>query len=317
MKKFSETLKKYNINLSRATISTLQVNMGKLCNQACSHCHVEAGPKRTEIMNIDIISKILKLLERKNEIKVVDITGGAPELNSEFKYFVQRIKSKGLHVIDRCNLTVLHEKGQENTAEFLAKNNVEIIASLPCYQEQNVDKQRGIGVFSKSIESLKNLNKLGYGKGAKGLKLNLVYNPLGAFLPPDQKLLESEYKKFLKDKFNIDFDNLYTLTNMPIKRFRHYLKRNDEYQSYMNLLFNNFNSIAASNVMCKNQISISWDGKVFDCDFNQMLEIPIANKFPNVMQIESFNEISKRIKIDNHCYGCTAGTGSSCGGSLV
>ncbi len=317
MKRFNEKFKYHNINLSRNIISTLQVNMGKLCNQACSHCHVEAGPKRTEIMDMNVISKILELLKTKNKIKVVDITGGAPELNHNFEYLVNELKKLDLHIIDRCNLTVLHEKGQEKTAEFLAKNHVEIIASLPCYTEQNVEKQRGKGVFSKSIKSLKKLNSLGYGKGDDNLKLNLVYNPLGAFLPPEQSQLEIKYKKFLKEEFQIYFDNLFTLTNMPIKRFHHYLKKNNSLQSYMNMLISNFNTDAASNIMCKNLISISWDGKIYDCDFNQMLELPLIGKYKNIIEINSFDEITKEIAVDNHCFGCTAGSGSSCGGALV
>ncbi len=315
MNRFRETLKNNNVNLERKSISTLQVNMGKLCNQACSHCHVEAGPKRTEVMNYEVISKILNLLKKENSIKIIDITGGAPELNTNFKYFVKELKKLKLHIIDRCNLTVLHEIGQEKTSEFLAKNNVEIIASLPCYTEQNVDQQRGRGVFIKSIDSIKKLNKLGYGLGK--LKLNLVYNPLGAFLPPSQSKLEKEYKKFLKEKFNIFFNNLFTLTNMPIKRFNHYLNRNGEYESYMNLLLQNFNISAVSNVMCQNLISISWDGKIYDCDFNQMLERPVIGKNFNILEIESFQQITRKIFTDNHCFGCTAGSGSSCGGSLV
>ena len=317
MKIFVEKLKDNNIKITREKISTLQVNMGKLCNQACSHCHVEAGPKRTEIMDIKVISKILNLLDKKNHINVVDITGGAPELNANFRYFILELKKRNLHIIDRCNLTVLHEKGQENTAEFLAKNNVEIVASLPCYTEQNVDKQRGRGVFNKSISSLKKLNKLGYGKGNKLLKLNLVYNPLGDFLAPDQRKLEIEYKDFLKKNFQICFDNLFSLNNMPIKRFNNFLKRNNKYSSYMKLLYNNFNSSAANNIMCKDMVSIAWDGSIHDCDFNQMLDIPLVNEKKNIFHINSFSEISNNIATNDHCYGCTAGSGSSCKGSLT
>ncbi|MBF97330.1 MAG: hypothetical protein CFH34_01591 [Alphaproteobacteria bacterium MarineAlpha9_Bin4] len=317
MKSFNKTLKENNINLLRKSVSTLQVNMGKLCNQACKHCHVEAGPKRTEMMDMNIISQILRLLKKTRSIKVIDITGGAPELNSNFKYFVRQLRKMQLHVIDRCNLTVLHEKGQEETADFLAKNHVEIIASLPCYTEQNVEKQRGKGVFVKSIKSLRSLNSLGYGKGNKNLKLNLVYNPLGAFLPPNQKNLESEYKKFLKSEFKIFFDNLFSLTNMPIKRFSHFLEKNNKLNAYMNLLYSNFNPNAAKSVMCKDLISVSWNGLIYDCDFNQMLEIPIASKFKNIFAINSFNEVTQKIATKDHCFGCTAGSGSSCGGSLI
>ena len=317
MKYFVDKLKEASISLKRENISTLQVNMGKLCNQACSHCHVEAGPKRSEMMNIEVISQIINLLKRENNIKVVDITGGAPELNTHFKYFVTELKKLNFHVIDRCNLTVLHEKGQENTAEFLANNNIEIVASLPCYTEENVDKQRGKGVFSKSIDSLKMLNKLGYGKGNDLLKLNLVYNPLGDFLAPEQNKLEIEYKDFLRSRFQIYFDNLFSLNNMPIKRFNNYLKRNNRYEKYMDLLYSNFNSQAALNIMCKSLISISWDGLMYDCDFNQMLDITVNDKKKNIFQISSFKDVTKNISTSNHCYGCTAGSGSSCGGSLV
>ena len=317
MKSFLEILNKNNIKIRRETIDTLQVNMGKLCNQACVHCHVEAGPKRTEIMDISVVKQILKLLKKQKSIKVIDITGGAPELNRNFKYFVKELRSLNLSVIDRCNLTVLHEKGQENTALFLAKNKVAITASLPCYTEQNVEKQRGRGVFLKSIDSLKELNKLGYGKGDESLQLNLVYNPLGAFLPPEQENLEKEYKKFLKEKFQIYFDNLLTITNMPIKRFKHTLKRKGELQSYKDLLYSNFNPKAAKNVMCKNLLSISWDGKLYDCDFNQMLEIPVSNINKSIFDINSYDEVAREIITKDHCFGCTAGAGSSCGGSLL
>ena len=317
MKSFNKVLIKNNINVYRETVDTLQINMGKLCNQACIHCHVEAGPKRTEIMNISVIKQILKLLKEENYIKVVDITGGAPELNENFKFLIKELRSLNLKIIDRCNLTVLHEKGQEKTALFLANNKVAITASLPCYTEQNVEQQRGRGVFIKSIDSLKKLNKLGYGSGDEDLKLNLVYNPLGAFLPPNQEDLEKEYKKFLRENFQISFDNLLTLTNMPIKRFRHSLNRKGELQSYLNLLSSNFNPDAAKNVMCKKLLSISWDGKIYDCDFNQMLEIPVANKYKTIFQIKSFEEVSKEIITKEHCFGCTAGSGSSCGGSLL
>ena len=317
MNSFEEILKKNNIILTRTSINTLQVNMGKLCNQACIHCHVEAGPKRTEIMDITVIKKILSLLKKKNDIKVVDITGGAPELNKNFKFFIQELRKLKLKVIDRCNLTVLHEKGQENTALFLSKNKVSITASLPCYTQQNVEEQRGKGVFNKSIESLKKLNTLGYGKGNEELELNLVYNPLGSFLPPPQENLQKEYKKFLKENFQISFDNLYTLTNMPIKRFRHTLERKGELKPYQNLLFSNFNSNAAKNVMCKSLISISWNGQIYDCDFNQMLELPVENEYKSIFQINNFEEVTKNITTKDHCFGCTAGAGSSCGGSLI
>ena len=238
-------------------------------------------------------------------------------MNDNFKYFIRKLTDLNIKVIDRCNLTVLHEKGQENTALFLAKNKVTIIASLPCYTEENVEKQRGKGTFIKSIQTLKKLNNLGYGYGNKDLVLNLVYNPLGAFLPPEQKNLEIEYKKFLKQNFQITFDNLLTLTNMPIKRFEHSLIKKGELKAYKNLLFSNFNAEAANNVMCKNLISISWDGKIYDCDFNQMLELTIPSVHNSIFDIKSFKEVTNKIVTGDHCYGCTAGAGSSCGGALL
>ncbi len=314
---FKKVLSKHSIKINREKIKILQVNTGKLCNQACHHCHVEAGPKRKEIMPIKVFEKILELLKRNNSIKTVDITGGAPELNNNFRFFVKELKKLNKQVIDRCNLTVLLEKGQETTADFLAKNKVEIIASLPCYQEKNVDGQRGTGVFQKSLLVLKKLNEIGYGIKKSGLILNLVYNPTGIILPPPQLKLEKDYKKYLKNNFDIVFNNLFTITNMPISRYAHALKRDGKMEEYMQLLVQNFNPIAANNLMCKELISISWDGKIYDCDFNQMLNIP-HNWIPlNIMQLDDFDEIHKDIAVANHCFGCTAGSGSSCTGSLT
>ncbi len=314
---FEKQLLKYKINTKRNNLETLQINIGKKCNQACKHCHVNAGPNRTENMELDVINHLIFLLSKNNSIKTIDITGGAPELNINFKNFVTSIRSMKKKVIDRCNLTVLHEKGQEETAYFLADQQVEIVASLPCYQEDNVDNQRGKGVFKKSIASIKLLNQLGYGKKGSNLILNLVYNPTDYILPPDQTKLEKDYKKYLKENFEIEFNNLFTITNMPISRFAHSLSRDNKMQEYMQLLISNFNPIAASNIMCKSLISISWDGYIYDCDFNQMLNILIKGNKKNILHYSNLDELEENITYMQHCYGCTAGAGSSCKGSLL
>lgn len=315
---FKKTIEKHNLRLERKTLSTLQVNMGKLCNQVCHHCHVDAGPKRTEIMDKRTVDRLLLLLRSAPQVKTVDVTGGAPELNPHFKDFVSQVRHMGKEVIDRCNLTVLFEPGQEDTAEFLREYRVQIVSSLPCYSAENVDKQRGNGVFAKSIRALQKLNELGFGKEGTGLVLNLVYNPLGAFLPPEQNGLEEKYKKELKEHFNIEFNQLLTITNMPIHRFLKDLKRQGKDQEYRELLINNFNVHAAQAVMCRDLISISWDGFIYDCDFNQMLELPAGSKKRSIWDINSFHVYDGgSIAFADHCYGCTAGAGSSCGGSLV
>ncbi len=315
---FQETIKNNNVNLGRVPLTTLQVNIGKLCNQACLHCHVEAGPKRTEIMELKTVDRLLVLLRLAPGIKTVDITGGAPELNPHFKYFVSEIREMGKEVIDRCNLTVLFEPGQEDTADFLYDQRVQVVASLPCYSKANVDKQRGNGVFDKSIRALQILNRLGFGKAGSGLTLNLVYNTLGADLPPPQAALENDYREELKELFDIEFTSLFTITNMPIKRFLRDLERNGKLQEYMELLVNSFNPDAAESVMCRSLVSVGWDGKLYDCDFNQMLEIPIAWKSKTIWDVETLQQLeSGAIALADHCYGCTAGSGSSCGGSLT
>lgn len=296
----------------------LQINVGKFCNQACSHCHVEAGPKRTEIMEQKTAERLIELLDRSPTIHTVDITGGAPELNPHFRYLVREARQRGKAVIDRCNLTVFFEKGQEETAHFLKNHRVNITASLPCYSKENVDKQRGNGVFDKSIRALRILNELGYGRDNTGLELDLVYNPVGAFLPPPQEKLEADYKKELKELFGIEFNRLYTITNMPIKRFLDFLNRTGQWEDYMTSLVNHFNPQAALGVMCRNLISIGWDGQIYDCDFNQMLEMPIGGKRRTIWDIESFDAlVAGDIAFADHCYGCTAGAGSSCGGALI
>jgi radical SAM/Cys-rich protein len=310
---FDQQLAKHDLSITRRPLEILQVNLGKLCNQACHHCHVEAGPKRTEIMERKTMDRLLNLLDDVPTIHTVDLTGGAPELNPHFRGFVSDLYQRNLSIIDRCNLTVFFEKGQEEIAYFLKEHRVKVAASLPCYSKDNVDSQRGGGVFDKSIRALRLLNELGYAKKGTGLELDLVYNPVGAFLPPAQEKLEEDYKKELYDLFGIEFNHLYTITNMPIKRFLDQLISEGKHEEYMQLLASNFNLSAAKNVMCRNLISIAWDGKIYDCDFNQMLEMPSV-----LDSVESLNQINQNpIAFADHCYGCTAGAGSSCGGTLV
>ncbi len=307
--------------LVREETRTLQINVGKLCNQACHHCHVDAGPKRTEIMPRDVAERTLELLANSPTVEVVDITGGAPELNPNFHWLVAEARKQGRHVIDRSNLTVLFQPGMEDLPEFLAEHQVEIIASLPCYTAENVDKQRGRGVFDKSIRALRFLNRLGYGLPDSPLVLNLVYNPLGPSLPPPQDRLEADYKQQLRDHFGIEFHRLFTLTNLPIKRFADFLHLNGQYAAYMSLLVNHFNAQTVPKLMCRSLVSVGWDGKLFDCDFNQMLELsmsPVPGTLGlTIWKLESFSGLSgQRITTGSHCFGCTAGAGSSCGGTL-
>ncbi len=301
--------------IERNDLTILQVNLGYKCNQRCLHCHVNAGPNRTEMMdkvNVDHVIHFAK----KNSIKTVDLTGGAPEINKHFAYLIESCKRNGIHVIDRCNLTILNEKGMESLPIFLSNNQVEIIASLPCYKEQNVDKQRGKGVFESSIVALKKLNTLGYG-ASNQLIVNLVYNPQGAELPPDQDKLENEYKLFLNENFGVKFNNLYTITNMPINRFGSTLISKNLFKDYMELLKDSFSEKARENVMCKTMISVDPYGYVYDCDFNQMLNIPLSNNKIHISEINQHYLHKRRIATADHCFGCTAGSGSSCGGSLV
>jgi radical SAM/Cys-rich protein len=308
--------------LVREETRTLQINVGKLCNQACHHCHVEAGPKRTEIMPREVAERTMEVLGRSPTVEVVDITGGAPELNPNFRWLVAEAGKQERHVIDRCNLTVFFQPVMEDLPEFLAEHQVEIIASLPCYTAENVDKQRGRGVFDKSIRALQVLNQIGYGMPDSFLRLNLVYNPLGASLPPPQERLERDYKKQLRDHFGIEFHHLYTLTNLPIKRFADFLHLSGQYAAYMSLLVNHFNPRTVPNLMCRSLVSVGWDGKLYDCDFNQMLELSIT-RVPGssgltVWALDSFSGLSgQHIANGSHCFGCTAGAGSSCGGSLA
>lgn len=315
---FSTTLKNAHLQIARTSIETIQINLGKLCNQSCSHCHVDAGPMKKEIMEEATVDRIIELLQVSQEnIKTVDITGGASEMNPHFRKLVKAARSMNFEVIDRSNLTIFFEPGHEDLPNFLAENKIRIVASLPCYTKANVDKQRGHGVFDKSIRALEILNKLGYGSEGTDLKLDLAYNPGGPFLPGNQKNLEVDYKRELGTLFNIKFNELFTITNMPINRFLFDLQKQGKQQEYMELLASNFNRDAAQNVMCRSLVSISWNGWIYDCDFNQMLEIPINNKKNSLWDIGSFEELNnKPIAIANHCYGCTAGAGSSCTGAL-
>ncbi len=316
MDAFRQTLAERGLGVLNATeVTTLQVNIGKRCNQACHHCHVEAGPLRTENMSEETVEQLLALLKANPQLEVVDITGGAPELNPHFRRLVSGTRELQRRVIDRCNLTVLYEPGQEDTADFLASHQVEIVASLPCYTSDNVDQQRGRGVFEKSVDGLKQLNALGYGQDPE-LVLNLVYNPGGAFLPPAQEGLQSKYRDELKENFGICFTNLFTMSNMPIKRFDEWLIRNGESERYRRLLQDNFNACTVDTLMCRSAISVGWDGQLYDCDFNQMLDMPLVRP-QTVAGLGGLHQLNhRRIATQDHCFGCTAGAGSSCGGAL-
>jgi radical SAM/Cys-rich protein len=306
--------------LLRAETTTLQINVGKLCNQACHHCHVDAGPKRTEIMTAEVARRVMQLLAESPSISTVDITGGAPELNPNFRWLVEESQRLGRHVIDRCNLTVLLEESQHDLGEFLAERRVEIIASLPCYTAENVDKQRGKGVFEKSMDALRKLNGLGYGMPGSELKLNLVYNPVGPSLPPPQAKLEGDYKQHLREEHGIEFHQLLTITNMPIHRFEEDLQRQGKHDAYMELLKKNFNPATVDGLMCRSLVSIGYDGRLYDCDFNQMLEMELEQpgRGATVWDVESFSGwAGRRIATAGHCFGCTAGAGSSCTGALA
>jgi len=305
--------------ISRLKLETLQVNLGYRCNQSCVHCHVNAGPNRTEMMTRATVGVVLEFLAASG-VKAIDVTGGAPELNPHFRELVTSARRLGAHVMDRCNLTVLNEPGQEDLAEFLAANSVEIVASLPCYLEDNVDRQRGKGVFTGSIVGLKRLNALGYGKSGSPLELSLVYNPQGASLPPAQPALEEAYRAHLGANFGVEFTRLYTLANMPIQRFGSTLVSKGQFHSYMQLLRSSHRDENIGAVMCRTLLSVDWQGNVFDCDFNQMLGIPLA--VPGRRRVKLTDLIGRDlagnpIAVADHCYGCTAGQGSSCGGALA
>ncbi len=314
---FEEKLNQNNLNLRSTKVEILQVNVGKLCNQACKHCHVDASPTRTEIMQRETIDACLEVL-RKYKIPTLDITGGAPELIPDFRYFVTEAKKTGAKIMVRHNLTVMFEKGFDDLPEFFAENEVEVVCSLPYFMQQQTDAQRGEGVFEKSVEALKKLNAVGYGIEESGLILNLVYNPVGAFLPPEQTAIEADFKRELKDRYNLVFNNLYTITNMPIARYLDWLRRSKNETSYMQKLVNAFNPSTVEGLMCRNTLSVDWLGNLYNCDFNQMLDIPVT---PEVGQkIQDFSPdtfFDREIMTNTHCFGCTAGSGSSCAGTVV
>jgi len=304
--------------VKRSKLTTLQVNLGYRCNQQCLHCHVDAGPKRTEAMDQEGVNLVLDFIKKKS-ITTLDLTGGAPELNPFFRELVEQAHAMGVHIIDRCNLTILEEPGQENLAEFLAKNNVEVVASLPCYSKENVEQQRGKGVFAPSLAGLHQLNALGYGHPETNLILRLVYNPQGPHLPPAQPQLEKDYKEHLLKEYGIHFNHLLTITNMPIKRFGSMLISKGQFDDYLNLLKQSYQSGNLDSVMCRNMLSVDWQGYVYDCDFNQMLDISLAGRSQNKVHLSDLLSVEtegQAIATADHCYGCTAGQGSSCGGAL-
>jgi radical SAM/Cys-rich protein len=314
---FDEKLTAYGMELRATTIDTLQVNVGKLCNQACKHCHVDASPKRTEIMTRETAEAIVDVV-RRFRIGTVDITGGAPELNPSFRYLVTEAKAAEAHVMVRHNLTVMFETNQDDLPEFFRDHAVEVVSSLPYYLEQQTDAQRGQGIFQKSIIALRRLNALGYGVNGTGLVLDLVYNPVGAFLPPAQAAIEADFKRELLSRYQITFNRLYTITNMPIKRFLDYLRRSGNEQRYMRKLVEAFNPATIAGLMCRNLISIDWAGRLYDCDFNQMLELGVVPELPQtITDFDPRKFAGRRIMTGSHCFGCTAGSGSSCGGAVT
>jgi len=304
--------------LVRRRVTTLQLNVTLRCNLACHHCHVESSPKRREAMSERTIARVIELLAASPGVHTVDITGGAPEMHPQFRELVRGVRALGRNVIDRCNLTILFEPGHADLAEFLAAHQVSVVASLPCYSKENVEKQRGKNVFDRSIEALRKLNALGYGAADGARRLDLVYNPLGPSLPPEQVALEAQYRAELRELFGIEFHQLYTITNMPIKRFGDMLRRRKQYTEYMSLLVNHFNADAADAVMCRDLVSVSHDGRLFDCDFNQALELPLPGALGTLWDLESLDALEGgAIATASHCFACTAGAGSSCGGALV
>lgn len=321
----AETCAPFDVPLRAAHLSPLrasgirvfQINLGKLCNQTCRHCHVDAGPDRRESMTRETAEHCMEALA-ESDIPIVDITGGAPELNPHFRWVVETARSLGRRVMDRCNLSVLLIPSQEDLAEFLARHEVEIVASLPSSHASQTDAQRGEGVFERSIAALRRLNRRGYGVEGGGLTLNLVHNPVGAFLPPRQEAIEAQFRRELERRHGVVFTRLYTITNMPISRFLEFLLESGNFEGYMTRLANAFNPAAAAGVMCRDTISVGWDGTLYDCDFNQMLELPVAPDAPrHVRNFDGRRLARRRIVTGNHCYGCTAGAGSSCGGSIA
>lgn len=316
-RRFEESLDESGLLPLRATgIQTLQVNVGRVCNQSCNHCHVDAGPDRRESMDRAVAEACIRTLV-EGDIPTLDITGGAPEMNPQFRYLVREAASLGRQVIDRCNLTILVAKRFEDLPEFLAGHSVRVVASLPCYLAENADSQRGDGVFDLSIQAIHRLNDVGYGQADDGLQLDLVYNPVGPSLPPSQSQLEKDYQRELEARYGVRFNRLLTITNMPIGRFLHGLVCNSQYDEYMDQLIANYNHTAAAGVMCRSTLSVSWDGRLHDCDFNQMLEVELAEGLPRTIhELDVSRLANRRIVVGQHCYGCTAGAGSGCQGAI-
>jgi radical SAM/Cys-rich protein len=317
--RFAEVVKDHvQLPLLRRELTTLQINVGRVCNQTCGHCHVDAGPDRREAMNAETAQQIIDFLKR-SRVQTLDITGGAPEMNPHFRMLVEAARTLNKEVIDRCNLTILLANGFTDLPQFLADHQVQIIASLPCYLESNCDAQRGDGVFQKSIQAIKILNELGYAQDNSLLQLNLVYNPVGTGLPPDQAKLESDYREQLLTRYGIRFNRLFTITNMPVSRYLEDLIRRQKYAEYMHKLLTHFNANTLDGLMCRSLVSVDWNGYLYDCDFNQMLDLPIPGSAQrlHISNVQEQDLIGLPIATDNHCFGCTAGCGSSCTGSLT
>jgi radical SAM/Cys-rich protein len=314
---FGQKLAEHGLELRAGRVETLQVNVGKLCNQACKHCHVDASPRRTEVMSEGVAGQVLSAV-RRFRFPVVDITGGAPELNPNFRRLVSESRRLGSHVMVRHNLTVMFEPGQDDLPEFFRAHGVEVVSSLPYFLGQQTDAQRGAGVFDKSVEALKRLNGVGYGAEGGGLTLNLVYNPVGAFLPPSQGSVEADFRRELLARHGVTFDRLYTITNMPIRRFLEYLRRSGNEERYMRKLVQAFNPATVEGLMCRTLVSVDWTGRLYDCDFNQMLELGVDAALPQtIADFDPAAFAARRIETGAHCFGCTAGAGSSCGGAVA
>ena len=315
---FDEKLAEHGLKLLRAPrVEILQVNVGKLCNQACKHCHVDASPARTEIMTREVAEQVVASVARFR-IPTLDVTGGAPELNPSFRFMVREARRLGAHVMVRHNLTVTFEPGQEDLPDFFREHSVEVVSSLPYFLERQTDAQRGRGVFDKSVEALRRLNAEGYGRVGSGLVLNLVYNPVGAFLPPPQASIEADFRRELSARYGVTFDRLYTITNMPIRRFLDYLRRSGNEERYLRKLVESFNPAAVGGLMCRNTLSVDWTGRLFDCDFNQMLDLGVAPGLPQTLaDLDPDKFAAGPVATGPHCFGCTAGAGSSCGGAVV
>ncbi len=318
---FQQKLEAINLYpLKPTALEIFQINVGKMCNQVCKHCHVDAGPDRKEIMTKETMLHCVEVIKNNPSFTTVDLTGGAPEMNPDFRFFVEEIKkvNQQIKIIVRCNLTIiLANKKYHDLPDFFKQHNIEVVSSLPFYSKDRTDKQRGDGVFDDSIKALQMLNAVGYGIPESGFILNLVYNPAGAFLPPSQTALEQEFKSALKKDFDISFNNLFAITNLPISRYLDYLLQSGNYEKYMEKLIAAFNPVAAANVMCRNTLSIGWDGFIYDCDFNQMLELKVNCNSKHISQFDQQILIDRNIVINQHCYGCTAGAGSSCGGAVT